>query len=162
LDKASYVTKAATDTDAAETEEIAVGDRLYAAGSDTEQADLPVNVPTIKAEIHDWDILPTDASLQAGEIAMTINGVDLYDVNQANDNGDTNTMDISALNWGMNAANDNKLSLPIYAVIAGGNVNEEGCVPVVRVTYKIAPAMELIANTKYETTGSKTSDNVVE
>jgi hypothetical protein len=125
----------------------------YASADDIKDgADLPVNVPTIKANINTWKIQPTSAanSLKAGEIVMTIKNVDLYDVEQAKDNGDENSLDIRDLKWILSADNDNKLELPVYAAIAGGNVNEEGCVPVVKVTYKVSPAMDIIKNTEYK------------
>ena len=51
---------------------------------------------------------------------------------------ENNTMDIKDLKW---VVDGNKaLNLPIKAAIAGGSVNEEGCVPVVRVTYTVSPA----------------------
>jgi hypothetical protein len=130
-----------------------IGDVLYANPSRNYGADyLPVNVPTISAEMNTWNILPMrDANaLAAGEIAMTINGVDLSDVIKSNDNGDKQTLDIRDLQWTMPTEEENTLNLPVKAVIAGGNVNEEGCVPVVKVTYKISPAMDLVTNTTYK------------
>jgi hypothetical protein len=50
------------------------------------------------------------------------------------------------LNWVVPAATDidkpGTLNLPIEAAIAGGNVNDEGCVPVVKVTYLVSPAYD--------------------
>jgi hypothetical protein len=153
VEEASYVTDSSTDPVKKTT--ISKGDKLYAYASADDikdGADLPVNVPTIKANINTWKIQPTSAanSLKAGEIVMTIKNVDLYDVEQAKDNGDENSLDIRDLKWILSADNDNKLELPVYAAIAGGNVNEEGCVPVVKVTYKVSPAMDIIKNTEYK------------
>jgi hypothetical protein len=129
-----------------------VGETYYANNNYDEGAYLPVNVPTISAERNTWNIQSmSDAKdLVAGEISMTINGVDLYDVITSNDNGDEQTLDIRDLKWTMPTAQENKLSLPVKAVIAGGNVNEEGCVPVVKVIYKVSPAMECISDTVYK------------
>jgi hypothetical protein len=117
---------------------------------------LTVNVPTIKAEVSTWAIRKTSdvGNLKAGEITMLVNGLDLFEVEQSADN----SMDIKDLGWVIPAPTkeENKeeltpgtLGLPVEAAIAGGNVNNEGCVPVVRVTYTVSPVMESIANTTY-------------
>jgi hypothetical protein len=138
---------------------LTVGTKWYAGGND-EPSYLPVNVPTISAEINTWNIKSmSDADeLKAGEIAMTIKDVDLFDIMSSNDNGDENTLDIRDLKWTMPGASDNILGLPVKAVIAGGNVNEEGCVPVVKVTYKVSPAMDLIKDTVYKKKTTPPSD----
>jgi hypothetical protein len=136
------------------TEKIYKGVKLYAA----DEKCIALNIPTIKAEVMTWNIQPTDKinQLKAGEIAMTINNLDLSDVNKA----DGNTLDIKDLGWKINAATKNDdgeitsngaLDLPVAAAIAGGNVNEEGCAPVVRVTYTVTPDIESISETSYTT-----------
>jgi hypothetical protein len=114
---------------------------IYIAGTADKAANLPLNVPTIKAESYTWKIMPTSTkNLQAGQISMTINNLDLSTVEGANDD---NTLDIKDLGWVVPAdTNNNILKLPITAAIAGGSVNEEGCAPVVRVTYTVVPAYD--------------------
>lgn len=110
-------------------------------GTDTKKG-LKVNVPTIKAENQTWKLMEmknNDATtLKAGELCMSINGLDL---SKAAEN-----LDIKDLDWEIDEPTvdgDNvtatALDLPVKAVMAGGSVNEDGCVPVVRVTYTIAP-----------------------
>jgi hypothetical protein len=106
---------------------------------------LPLNIASIQTEINTWALKPvtTANELKAGELAMTINSLDLSKVSAAKDS----KLDITSLNWTVdaptvtdgNAGDEGKLSLPIQAQIAGGNVNEEGCVPVVKVTYTVTP-----------------------
>ena len=112
------------------------GDIQYANKGAAKDAALKIEVPTIKAELHTWKLRSANdaSSLNAGEIAMTLNNLDLSKV-AASEN---NTMDIKDLKW---VVDGNKtLNLPIKVAIAGGSVNEEGCVPVVRVTYTVSPA----------------------
>jgi hypothetical protein len=45
------------------------------------------------------------------------------------------------------------MPLPIQAQIAGGSVNEEGCVPVVKVEYTFAPNYEDTDTAIQKTTG---------
>lgn len=136
----------------------------YANGGKANNAPLEVNVPTIKVEAYTWAIQPTSATqeLKAGEIAMTVNGLDLNKVYTSNmpsvsaESGvEEHTLDIKDLNWVIAAPIDPKnpgtLKLPVYAAIAGGSVNEEGCVPVVRVTYTVAPAFDRIDTGDYQT-----------
>jgi hypothetical protein len=124
--------------------------KRYAAAEGKQATDaaiaLTVNVPTIKAEVSTWAIRKTSdvGNLKAGEITMLVNGVDLFEVEQSDDH----SMDIKDLNWKIEGDNGT-LNLPVEAAIAGGNVNNEGCVPVVRVTYTVSPVMESIANTTY-------------
>jgi hypothetical protein len=126
--------------------------KIYIAGTSEKAADLPLNVPTIKAESYTWKIMPTSKikDLEAGQISMTIKDLDLSTVEGA----DKNTLDIKDLGWVVPAGATNTLSLPIKAAIAGGSVNEEGCVPVVRVTYTVVPA--------YDAVPSGASDNGAE
>jgi hypothetical protein len=118
-----------------------------------EVAYLPVNIPTIKAESYTWKIKPAinRDRLNAGEIAMTINGLDLSDVESKADH----TLDIKALGWvieGEAKAKKVEYPLPVKAAIAGGSVNEdEDCVPVVRVTYTVAPAYDFLSNANANT-----------
>ena len=109
----------------------------YANHGAAKDAALKIEVPTIKAELHTWELHSANdaSSLKAGEIAMTLNNLDLSKV-AASEN---NTMDIKDLKWAVNG-DSGTLNLPIKAAIAGGSVNEEGCVPVVRVTYTVSPA----------------------
>lgn len=135
----------------------------YANGGKANNAPLEVNVPTIKVEAYTWAIQPTSATqeLKAGEIAMTVNGLDLNKVYTSNmpsvsaESGvEEHTLDIKDLNWFIEAPKDGSagtLKLPVYAAIAGGSVNEEGCVPVVRVTYTVAPAFDRIDTGDYQT-----------
>ena len=113
----------------------------YANGGAAKDAALKIEVPTIKAELHTWKLRSANnaSSLKAGEIAMTLNNLDLSKV-AASEN---NTMDIKDLKWAVDG-NGGTLSLPINAAIAGGSVNEEGCVPVVRVTYTVSPAEDAV------------------
>jgi hypothetical protein len=115
---------------------------------------LPLNIASIQTEIKTWALKPaTDAvTLKAGELAMTINSLDLSKVSTAKDS----KLDITGLNWTVPApgqldennevvkGKEGKLSLPIQAQIAGGNVNEEGCVPIVKVTYTLTPNEEVV------------------
>lgn len=119
--------------------DLKTGDIQYAKDGAANNAALKIEVPTIKAELHTWKLRSAKeaSSLKAGEIAMTLNNLDLSKV-AASEN---NTMDIKDLKW---AVDGNKaLNLPIKAAIAGGSVNEEGCVPVVRVTYTVSPAEDV-------------------
>ena len=75
---------------------------------------------------------------------MTLKGLDLSKV-AASEN---NTMDIKDLKWAADG-NNGTLNLPIKAAIAGGSVNEEGCVPVVRVTYTVSPAEDAVTGGDY-------------
>jgi hypothetical protein len=130
-----------------------INETLYANANYGEDAYLPVNVPTISVERNTWNIKSMNeaTSLKAGEISMSINGLDLSDVvNSTYADGTPQTLDIRDLKWSMPTEDEATLSLAIRAVIAGGNVNEEGCVPVVKVTYKVSPAMDLISAAKYE------------
>ena len=112
----------------------------YANNGAAKDAALKIEVPTIKAELHTWELRSANdaSSLKAGEIAMTLNNLDLSKV-AASEN---NTMDIKDLKWAVDG-NSGTLNLPIKAAIAGGSVNEEGCVPVVRVTYTVSPAEDV-------------------
>jgi hypothetical protein len=118
-----------------------VKDKLKKEGNETtvvEDTPLPLNIASIETEIKTWALKPvTDANeLKAGELAMTINGLDLSEVSNATGS----KLDITGRKWTVPAGKDNNyLSLPIQAQIAGGNVNEDGCVPVVKVTYTITP-----------------------
>lgn len=119
-------------------------DIQYANNGAAKDAALKIEVPTIKAELHTWELRSANAasSLKAGEIAMTLNNLDLSKV-AASEN---NTMDIKDLKWAVNG-DGGTLKLPIKAAIAGGSVNEEGCVPVVRVTYTVSPAEDVTGGT---------------
>ena len=135
----------------------------YADGGKANNAPLQINVPTIKVEAYTWAIQPTSATkdLKAGEIAMTVNGLDLNKVYtstmtsvSAAGGVEEQTLDIKDLNWFIAAPKDGNagtLDLPVYAAIAGGSVNEEGCVPVVRVTYTVAPALDRMETGNYVT-----------
>lgn len=125
---------------------ITKGDVQYANGNQTGAA-LDVTVPTIQAEVNTWELISTNkvADLTAGQIAMSINGLDLSKVVA---NG--GSMDIKNLNWTVKGGTtNNTLNLPIKAAIAGGSVNEEGCVPVVRVTYTVAPDDAVVGGNNY-------------
>lgn len=149
-------------------ESVKVGDETissttvqYAAGGTAKDAPLQINVPTIKVEAYTWAIQPTSATkdLAAGEIAMTVNGLDLNKVYtstmtsvSAAGGFEEHTLDIKDLNWFIAAPKDGNagtLDLPVSAAIAGGSVNEEGCVPVVRVTYTVAPALDRMETGNY-------------
>lgn len=123
------------------------GDIQYANEGKAKDAALKIEVPTIKAELYTWELRPANAasSLKAGEIAMTLNNLDLSKV-AASEN---NTMDIKDLKWAVNG-DGGTLKLPIKAAIAGGSVNEEGCVPVVRVTYTVSPAEDGVTGGNYK------------
>ncbi len=136
----------------------------YADGGKANNAPLQINVPTIKVEAYTWAIQSTSATkdLKAGEIAMTVNGLDLNKVYtstmtsvSAAGGFEEHTLDIKDLNWFIAAPTDSEnpgtLDLPVYAAIAGGSVNEEGCVPVVRVTYTVAPALDRMETGNYVT-----------
>lgn len=116
-----------------------IGDTV--AGTDTTEG-LAVNVPTIKAENQTWKLVKMEnaTTLKAGEICMSINGLDLSKAAE--------DLDIKDLDWEIgvptvgtsgDVTDAATLDLPVKAVMAGGSVNEDGCVPVVRVTYTIAP-----------------------
>lgn len=131
---------------------------------------LALNVPTVRTEAS-WTLEPmSTGTLQARQLSMSVNGLDLSDVNNANSFGEAHTLDITGLKWVVPAfeaeekSSDSayyddegfdkvtpdvlktpgKLNLPIQAAIAGGNLNEEGCAPVVKVTYMLSPAYNLI------------------
>ena len=126
--------------------ELKTGDIQYAKDGAANNAALKIEVPTIKAELHTWELRSAKeaSSLKAGQIAMTLKGLDLSKV-AASEN---NTMDIKDLNWAVDG-NNGTLNLPIQAAIAGGSVNEEGCVPVVRVTYTVSPAEDAVTGGTY-------------
>ncbi len=126
--------------------DLKVDDIQYAKDGAANNAALKIEVPTIKAELHTWKLRSANeaSSLKAGEIAMTLKGLDLSKV-AASEN---NTMDIKDLNWAVDG-NGGTLPLPINAAIAGGSVNEEGCVPVVRVTYTVSPAEDAVTGGTY-------------
>lgn len=131
-------------------EEISAGTVQYANNGTANEAYLPINVPTIKAEVNTWEIRSTGETkdLKAGQIAMTINELDLSKVEGTDDH----TLDIKDLNWKIletGTSKEGTLDLPVKAAIAGGSVNEEGCVPVVRVTYTVAPALDSVADGVY-------------
>lgn len=121
----SHITSGAPDNT-----EYTIGETVTGTGT-TEG--LAVNVPTIKAENQTWKLvkMTKDAAktLKAGELCMSINGLDLSKA--------TDGLDIKDLDWRIEG--NDSLKLPVKAVMAGGSVNEDGCVPVVRVTYTIAP-----------------------
>lgn len=98
-----------------------------------ENAPLKVNIPTVESQAQTWTIRPLAdaAKLGAGEIVMSINSLDLKLANVQDG------LDIRDLGWSIEGRD--ALNLPIQAVMAGGSVNEEGCVPVVRMIYTIAP-----------------------
>ena len=127
--------------------ELTTGTIQYAKDGAANNAALKIEVPTIKAELHTWKLHSANeaSSLKAGEIAMTLNNLDLSKV-AASEN---NTMDIKDLKWAVDG-NGGTLSLPIKAAIAGGSVNEEGCVPVVRVTYTVSPAEDGVTGGNYK------------
>jgi hypothetical protein len=134
----------ATETDGDDTDKISVN----ASETIADGAYLPVNIPTIETESY-WNIKPASDldQLGAGDIVMSINDLDLSEVVD-NDN----KLDILDRGWfiGTDVDDDNEhsLSLPITAAIAGGSVNKDKeCVPVVRVTYTVAPAYERLSNT---------------
>lgn len=120
---------------------VTIGDATYtvtqpAPGFDSSEKPLTVNIPTVESQAQTWTIRPLAdaAKLGAGEIVMSINSLDLK---LANVEGG---LDIRDLKWSIEGEGDGaKLNLPIQAVMAGGSVNEEGCVPVVRMIYTIAP-----------------------
>ena len=128
------------------TDGLKAGDIQYANNGAANNAALKIEVPTIKAELHTWKLRSAKeaSSLKAGEIAMTLKGLDLSKV-AASEN---NTMDIKDLKWAADG-NNGTLNLPIKAAIAGGSVNEEGCVPVVRVTYTVSPAEDAVTGGDY-------------
>lgn len=127
--------------------ELKTGTVQYANNGAAKDAALKIEVPTIKEELYTWELRPANAasSLKAGEIAMTLNNLDLSKV-AASEN---NTMDIKDLKWAVDG-NNGTLNLPIKAAIAGGSVNEEGCVPVVRVTYTVSPAEDGVTGGNYK------------
>jgi hypothetical protein len=129
----------ATETDG--TNKISVNDKPEVIAKDGSY--LPVNIPTIETESY-WNIRPASDldQLGAGDIVMSINDLDLSEVVD-NDN----KLDILDRGWfiGTDVDDDNEhsLSLPITAAIAGDSVNKsKDCVPVVRVTYTVAPAYD--------------------
>lgn len=130
-------------------EKIEKGTVQYANNGTANEAYLPINVPTIKAEVNTWEIRSTGETkdLKAGQIAMTINDLDLSKVEGTDDH----TLDIKDLNWKIKETGkkEGTLNLPVRAAIAGGSVNEEGCVPVVRVTYTVAPALDSVNDGDY-------------
>jgi hypothetical protein len=136
-----------TSADVTTTGGISTSTVYYANGGTANNASIAINVPTIKTEVNTWDICPADEldQLGAGQIVMNIKGLDLSDVDKADDS----TLNIRNLNWFIEAAEGSKLPLPVSAAIAGGSVNEEGCVPVVRVIYTVAPAINKIESTNY-------------
>lgn len=139
----------------------------YAANSKA----LALNVPTVRTEAS-WTLEPMSAgTLRARQLSMSVNGLDLSSVDNASSFGESHTLDITGLGWVVPAfeaeeksydglrsyekeyadkflpdvlKTPGRLNLPIQAAIAGGNLNEEGCAPVVKVTYMLSPAYNLI------------------
>jgi hypothetical protein len=149
----------------ADVDEVKIGETTYKVYEDGDEkqgnpsfltaannAYLPLNVPTIKTDAS-WTLksLSDIGTLKQKQIAMSINSLDLSKVDKGTSFGESHTLDISGLNWVVPAATKDydtykvtqgKLNLPIQAAIAGGNVNDEGCVPVVKVTYTVTPAYD--------------------
>jgi hypothetical protein len=138
-----------------ELDELKCNDITYTKGFTLTAAEegtyLPLNIPTIRTAAS-WALKSEDSigSLKAEQLFMSINGLDLSEVNNSKSFGEAHTLNIKDLNWVVPAAKKDdsgnvtkgELALPIEAAIAGGNVNDEGCVPVVRVTYLVSPAYD--------------------
>ena len=111
--------------------------------SSTTPTPLTVNIPTVKAENQSWKLIEmkgnASASLKAGELCMSINGLDL---SKAELEGG---LDIRDLKWSIEGGR--ALNLPIQAVMAGGCGSEDGGVAVVLMIYSIAPDFSTVSTT---------------
>jgi hypothetical protein len=163
---AKALTKVQTKDDPTE-ENLVIGDSYAKFDPNYEpvtNAALSVNVPTIKATPGEWGLLPMGNAneLQVGQIVMSIGGVDLSDA--------IDGLDIRNQKWVIDGPDPivfnnegtavdrlnttaGSMPLPIQAQIAGGSVNEEGCVPVVKVEYTFAPNYEDTDTAIQKTTG---------
>lgn len=133
---------------------------------------LAIKTTQIQAQPATWRLVPMSTkNLKRGEIAMSIAPVKaLYNASAVDLSTCTAPLDITENGWflagptnvktiaevgdgffaadyeGTNGAdaNGNLANLPLIvkAKIAGGNVNDVGCTPVVRVTYSIIPMFE--------------------
>lgn len=112
---------------------------------------LPIKVTEIQAEPATWKLVKANTSvgsLKRGEIVMTLTpeyaGYDASSIDLATCSA---PVDISERGWFLFAptvvdgevTEPTALGLDTYAQIAGGNVNDSGCVPVVKVSYTIIP-----------------------
>lgn len=123
---------------------------------------LALKVSELQAEPATWRVVPMSTSaLKRGEIAMSIAPASaMYNASAIDLSKCSAPLDITENGWFIAGAAKDKVSqsgagteavkhddaptLPLItnAKIAGSNVNDAGCTPVVRVTYSIIPMFE--------------------
>lgn len=136
--------------------EFAVGDTKKAAGTAKEEG-LAIKVTDLEAKPATWRLVPTSTSateMKRGELAMSIAPVKAQSDASAIDLSKCSApMDITAKGWFLDApvvtdgvvaeGNETTLGLVTRAQMAGSNVNDAGCTPVVRVNYTVTPMFDL-------------------
>lgn len=123
---------------------------------------LALKVSELQAEPATWRVVPmSNSALKRGEIAMSIAPVSaMYNASAIDLSKCSAPLDITENGWFIAGAekakvaqdgagtdavkHDDAPALPLIttAKIAGSNVNDAGCTPVVRVTYSIIPMFE--------------------
>ena len=138
---------------------------------------LAIKVSELQAEPATWRVVPmSNSALKRGEIAMSIAPASaMYNASAIDLSTCSAPLDITENGWfiagaekakvaqdgaGTNAVkHDDAPALPLIttAKIAGSNVNDAGCTPVVRVTYSIIPMFET-GDTQTATAGGVSSN----
>lgn len=111
-------------------------------------------VSELQAEPATWRVVPmSNSALKRGEIAMSIAPASaMYNASAIDLSTCSAPLDITENGWFIDGAEvaqdgtgtDAQAALPLIttAKIAGSNVNDAGCTPVIRVTYSIIPMFE--------------------
>jgi len=138
---------------------------------------LAIKVSELQAEPATWRVVPMSTSaLKRGEIAMSIAPASaMYNASAIDLSTCSAPLDITENGWFIAGAEKGKVAqdgagtdavkhdgapaLPLIttAKIAGSNVNDAGCTPVVRVTYSIIPMFET-GDTQTATAGGVSSN----
>lgn len=152
----------------------AVGDSLT---DNSKREGLAIKVSELQAEPATWRIVPmSNSALKRGEIAMSIAPASaMYNASAIDLSTCSAPLDITENGWFIAGAEKAKvaqdgagtdavkhddaqpLQLITTAKIAGSNVNDAGCTPVVRVTYSIIPMFET-GDTQTATAGGVSSN----
>ena len=138
---------------------------------------LAIKVSELQAEPATWRVVPmSNSALKRGEIAMSIAPASaMYNASAIDLSTCSAPLDITENGWFIAGAekakvaqdgagtdavkHDDAPALPLIttAKIAGSNVNDAGCTPVVRVTYSIIPMFET-GDTQTATAGGVSSN----
>lgn len=138
---------------------------------------LAIKVSELQAEPATWRVVPmSNSALKRGEIAMSIAPASaMYNASAIDLSTCSAPLDITENGWFIAGAEKGKVAqggagtdavkhddapaLPLIttAKIAGSNVNDAGCTPVVRVTYSIIPMFET-GDTQTATAGGVSSN----